>query len=85
VVAQITPLGGAFPSNGVEEYNAVIPEIVAERANAGGHLILVDQFTRIATTPNFVTQLVPDNIHPNNAGYAIMAETWYEAIESYLP
>jgi lysophospholipase L1-like esterase len=85
VVAQITPLGGSFPNNGVAQYNAVIPGIVQERVDAGKHLILVDQFTRIASTPNFVAQLVPDNIHPNNAGYAIMAETWYDAIESFLP
>lgn len=85
-VAQITPLGaGAFPNNGVDEYNALIPGIVQERINAGKHLILVDQFTRIASNPNFVQQLVPDNIHPNNTGYAIMAETWYQAIESFLP
>jgi lysophospholipase L1-like esterase len=85
-VAQITPLGaGAFPNNGVEEYNALIPGIVQERINAGKHLIMVDQFTRIASNPNFVQQLVPDNIHPNDTGYAIMGETWYQAIESFLP
>jgi GDSL-like lipase/acylhydrolase family protein len=85
VVAQITPLGGQFPNNGVGPYNAAIPGIVQERVNAGKHLIVVDQFTRIASTPNFVTQLLPDNIHPNAAGYAIMGETWYGAIEAYLP
>jgi hypothetical protein len=85
VVAQITPLGGQFPNNGVDEYNGAIPGIVQERVDAGKHLIVVDQFTRIASTPNFVTQLLPDNIHPNAAGYAIMGETWYGAIEDFLP
>jgi lysophospholipase L1-like esterase len=85
VVAQITPLGGQFPNNGVAPYNAAIPGIVQERVSAGKHLIIVDQFTRIASTPNFVTQLLPDNIHPNAAGYAIMGETWYGAIEAFLP
>jgi lysophospholipase L1-like esterase len=85
VVAQITPLGGQFPNNGVDEYNAAIPGIVEERVNAGKHLIIVDQFTRIASTPDFVTQLLPDNIHPNAAGYTIMGETWYAGIEAYLP
>jgi lysophospholipase L1-like esterase len=84
-VAQITPLGGQFPSNGVDEYNASILGIVQERAEAGKHLIVVDQFTRIAQTDNFVAQLLPDNIHPNAAGYAIMGETWYAAIEPFLP
>ena len=85
VVAQITPLGGQFPNNGVDEYNATIPGIVQERVDAGKHLIIVDQFTRIAQTPNFVATLLPDNIHPNPAGYAIMGETWYAGIESFLP
>jgi lysophospholipase L1-like esterase len=85
VVAQITPLGGQFPNNGVDEYNATIPGIVQERVSAGKHMIVVDQFTRIASTPNFVTALLPDNIHPNAAGYAIMGETWYGAIEALLP
>jgi lysophospholipase L1-like esterase len=85
VVAQVTPLGGSFPNNGVQPYNAAIPNIVAERANAGEHVITVDQFTPIASRPNFVAQLVPDNIHPNDDGYAIMAEAWYEAIEPVLP
>jgi GDSL-like lipase/acylhydrolase family protein len=85
VVAQITPLGGQFPNNGVGPYNAAIPGIVQERVNAGKHLIIVDQFTTIAATANFVTALLPDNIHPNAAGYAIMGETWYGAIEPFLP
>ena len=84
-VAQVTPLGGQFPNNGVDEYNAAIPGIVQERVDAGKHLIIVDQFTRIASTPNFVATLLPDNIHPNPTGYAILGETWYEAIETFLP
>jgi hypothetical protein len=85
VVAQITPLGGFYPNNGVDEFNAAIVGIVQERVDAGKHLIVVDQFTRIASTPNFVAQLLPDNIHPNAAGYTILGETWYGAIEAFLP
>jgi lysophospholipase L1-like esterase len=85
VVAQITPLGGMFPNNGVGPYNAAIPGLVQERVSAGKHIIVVDQFTQIASTPNFVTALLPDNIHPNAAGYAIMGGTWYGAIETFLP
>ena len=25
-----------------------------------------------------------DNVHPNEAGYAVMAENWFEAIHSLL-
>jgi lysophospholipase L1-like esterase len=82
VVAQIIPLG---IGNAVPAYNAAIPAIVQERVDAGQHLILVDQFNPIASRPNFIAEFVGDSVHPNAAGYAIMAETWYEAIQSFLP
>lgn len=82
VVAQIIPLGFG---NAPEAYNAAIPDLVRERAEAGQHLLLVDHFTPIATNPATVAGLVGDNVHPNAAGYAIMADTWYTAIEPFLP
>jgi lysophospholipase L1-like esterase len=84
VVAQITPLG-AIPNNGVEQYNAGIPAMVQERVDAGKHVLMVDNFSPIANDPAGVAALVGDNVHPNAAGYAIMASTWYDAIESFLP
>jgi len=75
-VAQLIPLnlGG-----GVDNYNDAIPGIVEERASAGKHVILVDQNT------DFPLNELPDNVHPNAAGYERMARKWYEAIEPYLP
>jgi lysophospholipase L1-like esterase len=29
--------------------------------------------------------LLSEGLHPNNTGYAVMAETWYSAIEDFLP
>jgi lysophospholipase L1-like esterase len=72
VVAQITPL--SFGSTGVETYNAALPAIVDERAEAGDHVILVDMYT------DFPTSLLGDGVHPNQMGYERMAEVWYEAI-----
>jgi lysophospholipase L1-like esterase len=74
-VAQLIPLsiGG-----GVDAYNDAIPDIVEERADAGKHIILVDQNT------DFPLSELPDNVHPNAAGYERMARKWYEAIEPYL-
>jgi lysophospholipase L1-like esterase len=83
VVAQITPLGSA--TNGVQPYNAAIPAIVQQRVDAGQHLLLVNMsgaFT--AANPN-VSALLADGVHPNDQGYAVMAQTWYDAIEGVLP
>jgi lysophospholipase L1-like esterase len=82
VVAQITPLTG--PNNGVEEYNATIPAMVEERVDEGKHLMLLDIFTPFSASGS-LAQRLPDSVHPDVEGYAVMGRTWYEAIESFLP
>lgn len=85
VVAQITPLAPSFASNGVDQYNAQIPDILQERIDAGQHLLLVDMNSAFRAANADVAALVGDTIHPNATGYGIMAQTWYAAIESVLP
>jgi lysophospholipase L1-like esterase len=80
VVAQIIPLG--YGDNRViQNYNQAIPGIVEERASAGKHVTTVDMYTGF--TPS--TMLGTDNIHPNSAGYAFMADHWYSVIGTLLP
>lgn len=62
----------------VDTYNQAIPGVVQERIDAGAHLLLVDQFT------GFPTSELGDGVHPNEAGYARMAQVWYDAIGVYL-
>jgi len=83
VVAQITPLGSA--TNGVQAYNAAVPAIVQQRIDAGKHLLLVNMSAAFTAANNNVSALLADGVHPNDQGYAIMAQTWYNAIESVLP
>jgi lysophospholipase L1-like esterase len=77
VVSNIIPLPMA--ASEVDTYNATIPDIVQERADAGAHIIFVDQFT------GFPESELGDGVHPNEAGYARMAGVWYDAISEYLP
>ncbi len=74
VVAQIIPFSGSETS-----FNSAIPGIVAEKANGGGHVVLVDMHS------NYPPNSLADGIHPNAAGYDFMASVWYEAIKDYLP
>jgi hypothetical protein len=76
VVAKIIP----FPAfaNQVTTFNDALPALVAQRADAGQHVMLVDQYT------GFPNSQLADGIHPNAAGYARMAGVWYTAIEQYL-
>jgi lysophospholipase L1-like esterase len=85
VVAQITPLGGQFGANGVDQYNATMPAMVQERVDAGQHLLLVNMNAAFRAANANVAGLLADGIHPNATGYGIMADTWYTAIESVLP
>ncbi|MBN1610304.1 MAG: endoglucanase [Polyangiaceae bacterium] len=73
VVAQI------IPYSGVDSYNAAIPGIVQQRAQAGAHIIMVDQNT------GFPNSELADGVHPNQAGYERMGKVWYDAIKEYLP
>ncbi|HTN87789.1 MAG TPA: SGNH/GDSL hydrolase family protein [Sorangium sp.] len=77
VVAQIIPITFADPT--VVTYNNALVDIVETRAAAGQHVMLVDMHT------GFPAAELPDRIHPNEAGYARMANFWYAAIEEFLP
>ena len=76
VVAQVVP----FPGNAkIDAYNALIPDVVEERANAGSHVLLADLNT------GYNNADFADVVHPNKAGYDFMAEKWYDVIKDYLP
>lgn len=76
VVSNIIPL--PFAANAVDSFNAAVPGLVKERADAGAHILFVDQFT------GFPESELGDNVHPNQAGYERMARAWFEAISPYL-
>lgn len=76
VVAKIIP--EPSKANDINTFNNAIPQVVQARANAGKHVILVDQFTGFPSTE------LGDGVHPNQAGYARMAGVWYTAVKGYL-
>jgi lysophospholipase L1-like esterase len=78
LVAVATIIPEPSQASAINTYNSAIPGLVQTRANAGKHVILVDQFK------GFPTSELGDGVHPNQAGYARMAGVWYEAIKSYL-
>jgi len=76
VLAQITPLGS--PSPALTTYNGKIPGIIQSHVAKGQHIIGVD----MSKLP--ITEL-SDGTHPNDQGYAHMANIWYAAIKDLLP
>jgi lysophospholipase L1-like esterase len=85
VVAQIIPITVAATNTRVLAYNAAIPALVDERAAEGKHIRLLDMYTPFANTPNFANTLMNDFLHPNDTGYVLMGQTWFNAIEDVLP
>lgn len=84
VVAQIIPTMNQQTNTRVQAYNAAIPALVQARAAAGKHIELIDLFTVFSSNPNF-NSLMNDNLHPNDSGYVVMGQAWFQAIEDVLP
>ena len=86
VVAKITPwMDDGANASAVQPYNNAITGVVQTRAASGMHVIAVDMFTPFTANPNYQTAPMNDYLHPNDAGYVVMGDVWYAAIQSYLP
>jgi lysophospholipase L1-like esterase len=85
VVAQITPTTTDATNARVMTYNAAIPGLVQQRIAAGKHLALVDMYAAITSRSDYKTAYMVDDLHPNDAGYVKLGQTWYAAISGVLP
>ncbi len=85
VVAQIVPTTDDGINQRVMTYNSAIPALVKARADAGKHIKLVDMYSAFTKNGSYKSQLMADALHPKDAGYVVMANTWYDAIGAYLP
>ena len=75
IVAQILPLPHSARLNAeVAAYNAAIPGIVKAEVAQGKHVHYVDMYHAVPPS------MLLDQIHPNDAGYALMAKVWLYAL-----
>ncbi len=80
-VSNLTPNTNSIVESEVDTlYNPFIPGIVASHFAQGQHVYFVDLHSAVS-----VTNLGPDGIHPNDAGYAQMAPVWFHALTSVFP
>jgi lysophospholipase L1-like esterase len=80
VVAALIPSNrSSHPNSRIIEYNSKIPAIVKKKADNGAKIIFVDQYEGFPKTKELA-----DKLHPNEAGYARMADKWFNAVETYL-
>lgn len=86
VVATVIPTTTDSKTATVEAYDKMIPALVKSRADAGKHIQLVDMFGTFTSNTKYKTAYFKstDDLHPNDAGYALMADVWYAGIQSLL-
>jgi len=80
LVATIVPTTDDAMNTRVAAYNAAIPDIVATRAGAGKPVRLVDMYEPFVRFPDYKRALFADSLHPNDAGFVVMADVWAAAL-----
>jgi lysophospholipase L1-like esterase len=85
VVAQIVPTQNDAENLRDQTFNGAMPALVKGFADAGKHVILVDMYGAYTKNANYKTALLANGLHPSDAGYAVMANVWWDAIGTLLP
>jgi lysophospholipase L1-like esterase len=74
IVAQITPLGRPLLDAKVREYNQGLVALMRRKEEEGQRIVTVDMYEGVPLAD------IADGIHPDDAGYALMAGVWYSAL-----
>ncbi len=85
VVAKMVPTTDDTENQRVVTFNNAVQSQVKTRADAGKHVIMVDMYAAFTQNANYKTEYMFDKLHPKDAGYVVMANTWYDAIGKLLP
>lgn len=68
----------------VRSFNAALEPVLEARREAGKHVITVDMYAAFTANPNYKTAYMADHLHPNGAGFEVMAGVWWDAISPFL-
>ncbi|MDZ7344022.1 MAG: GDSL-type esterase/lipase family protein [candidate division KSB1 bacterium] len=77
-LALLIPRNDAKDANN-NALNNLISNLVAEKRSHGYRIFLVNHFRPFKNNPDWIKEYMVDTVHPNEAGYAVMAQTWFEA------
>jgi len=67
-----------------EELNELIYQLYNSKLSQGYDIYYVDQNSAIKTNPNWTQDYMDDYVHPNDLGYHVMAETFYNMLIAIL-
>ena len=85
IVAQMVPTTDDTENQRVTTFNAAVPGLVKERADAGKHIMAVDMYGAFTKNAQYKTAYMTDKLHPKDAGYVVMADVWWAAVGPLLP
>ena len=79
-MAQLIPTTNGERNQRVNEFNALLPSLVAELNQPNSQVLLVDQNSGFNAGQDTF-----DGVHPNAIGEAKMAQRWFDAIAGVFP
>ncbi len=85
VVSAIIPTTSDSVDAKVQTYNTAIKAKAESAAAAGKHVVFVDNHALFMQTANWKTALMADGLHPNDAGYKVLGQSFYKVISELLP
>lgn len=77
IVASLTPHATPAIESVVQEYNAMLPGVVAKYAANGTKAYFLDMHSKLTLAD------ISDGVHPNQAGYDKMGNAWFDALQTH--
>lgn len=65
------------------ELNGEIKQLISRKSGTGYDIRLVDNYAAFVSNANWKTEYMnPDGFHPNDTGYELMSESWFNAVQN---
>lgn len=77
IVASLTPTTNPALESVAQEYNAMLPDLVAKYAAGGTKAYFLDMHSKLTLSD------ISDGVHPNQAGYEKMGNAWFDALQAH--
>lgn len=64
--------------------NGLLADLFVEKQNLGYRIYFADNHAAFVANANWQSDYMADSVHPNDAGYAVMADVWFDVIVTVL-
>ncbi|MCG8604720.1 GDSL-type esterase/lipase family protein, partial [bacterium] len=85
VLSSLTPRNGdTAKEQSTADLNTLIYGLYLEKRDAGVQIFYAGSYEVFRANPNYVADYLADNVHPNDAGYAVLAGVFFNGIMNAL-